>query len=296
MRGLWRVAPHLRVVAGLCAAALGASAPAGAEGSLTLSGLFDSDQGRSLDADVRWSPLPAWSVGAGVGNGESGLEDSALSGTSIRASTDLYLGGFDAGLSLQRWEDTSDLKTRSLRAQAGWTFVSGVGVHALFDDRSLDITYTRQALQGGVRESTVRFDGTGFGAELSFAGTRYNAAAHFIDYGYGRSMARVRGALEATDTTQFPRVQSLVASLVTRAAGGPDREIGFSAGREFTRTSVQGQWLLLRDALTGEETNSLSLIHSYRINRHLELDTTLGLSEGAADGTLAYGGLALRIR
>jgi hypothetical protein len=97
MRGLWRVAPHLRVVAGLCAAALGASAPAAAEGSLTLSGLFDSDQGRSLDADVRWSPLPAWSVGAGVGNGESGLEDSALSGTGIRASTDLYLGGFDAG-------------------------------------------------------------------------------------------------------------------------------------------------------------------------------------------------------
>lgn len=296
MRRLWSVATHVMTLGGLCAAALGTAGVARAEGSLTLSALFDSDQGRSLDADVRWSPLPAWSLGAGVGKGESGLEGAGLSGTSLRASTSLYLGGFDAGVSLQGWEDSSDLKTRSLRAQAGWTFGSGVGVHGLLDDRSLDIKYTRQALQGQVREASVQFDGTGYGAELSFTGTRYNAAAHFIDYGYGRSMARVRGVLAATDTTQFPRVQLLVASLVTRTAGGPDRELGFTAGREFSRSSVQGQWLLLRDALTGEQTNILSLIHSYRFNRHLEMDTTLGLSEGAADGTLAYGGLAFRIR
>ena len=142
----------------------------------------------------------------------------------------------------------------------------------------------------------MRFDGTGFGAQLSFTGSRYNAAAHFIDYDYGASMARVRAALAATDTTRFPRLQLLVASLVTRTVGGPDREIGFTVGREFSRSAVQGQWLLLRDALTGEQTNSLSLIHSYRINRHLEMDTTLGLSEGAAEDTLAYGGLAFRIR
>ena len=87
-----------------------------------------------------------------------------------------------------------------------------------------------------------------------------------------------------------------MASLVTQAAGAPDREIGVSLGREFSRSSLQGEWLLLRDALTGEQTNSLSLIHSYRISKHLEMDTTLGLSDGAADGTLAFGGLAFRIR
>lgn len=296
MRGLWSVATHGMAIAGLCAVGLCGAAPARAEGALTLSGLFDSDQGRSLDVDARWSPLPAWSLGAGAGKGESGLEGADLSGTSLRASTDLYLGGFDAGVSLQRWKDTSDLKTRSVRAEAGWTFDSGVGLHALLDDRNLDILYIRQPPVGPPRQSTVRFDGTGYGGELSFIGTRINAAAHFIDYGYGRSMSRVRGVLAATDTTRFPRLQLLVASLVTRAAGAPDREIGFTLGREFTRASLQGEWLLMRDALTGEQTNSLSLIHSYRISTHLEMDTTLGLSDGPADGVLAFGGLAFRIR
>jgi hypothetical protein len=291
MRGLWRTTRVALFAAAACMAA-----PARAEGSLTLSGVFDSDRGRSLDADVRWSPVSSWSLGVGAGKGESGLKDAGLSGTSLRASTDLYLGDFDAGVSVQRWKDSSDLRTNSLRAQAGWTSGSGFGVHGLLDDRSLDIQYTRQLLLGQTRQSQVKFDGTGYGAELSYTGTRYNAAVHWLDYGYGRSMSRVRGVLAATDTTQFPRVQLLVASLVTRAAGAPDREMGVTVGREFDRTSVQGEWLLVRDALSGEQTNSLSLIHSYRISRHLEMDTTLGLADGAANGTLAFGGLALRIR
>lgn len=295
MPGLWTVAAR-RIAVGLCAAGLCAAGPAAAAGSLTIGALLDSDQGRSFDADVRWAPVSAWSVGAGVGHGESGLDGADFSGTSLRFSTDVYLGGFDAGVSLQRWNDSSDLKTRSLRGQAGWTFDSGVAVHALLDDRSLDIRYTRLGLQGQVREAAVGFDGTGLGAQLSFAGTRFNAAAHFLDYGYGQSVARVRNALSATDTTRFPRLQLLVASMVTQAAGAPDREIGFTLGREFNRSSLQGQWLLLRDALTREETNSLSLIHSYRFSDHIEMDTTLGLSQGDADGTLAFGGVAFRFR
>lgn len=296
MRGLWSMGSRGLAAAALCAALLGGPGKAIAEGSLTLSGLFDSDQGRSLDADARWSPMPSWSLGAGIGQGKTGMEGSDLSGTSLRVSTDLFLGDFDAGVSLQSWKDSSDLKTRSLRAQAGWTFGPGVGVHALFDDRRLDIQYTRQVALAQPRRATVQFDGTGYGGELSYTGSRYNAAAHLIDYGYGRSMSRVRGVLAATDTTRFPRVQLLVASLVTRAAGAPDREMGLTVGREFSRSSVQGEWLLLRDALTGDKTNSLSLIHSYRFSAHLEMDTTLGLSDGAADGTLAFGGLSFRIR
>lgn len=291
MRELWNIA-----VAGLCAACLCVAGTARAEGSLTLSGLFDSDQGRSLDLDARWSPLPAWSFGAGVGRGESGLEDSDFSGTSLRASSDIYLGAFDAGASLQRWSDSSELKTSSLRAQTGWTFERGLGVHLLLDDRNLDIRYSRQATGGQTREATVQFNGTGIGAEISFTGARIYSAARFIDYDYGRSMSRVRAVLSATDTTRFPRLQVLVASLVTRAAGAPDREIGLTLGREFQRTSLQAEWLFLRDALTGEKTSSLSLVHSYRISSHVELDTTLGLSDAAADGTLAFGGLAIRLR
>ncbi|HMA12095.1 MAG TPA: hypothetical protein VKO83_09420, partial [Steroidobacteraceae bacterium] len=137
MRAICSVAARGMALAGLWAAGLCAPGPARAEGSLTLSGLFDSDQGRSVDADARWSPLPAWSLGVGVGQGESDLQDAGLSGTSLRASTDLYLGDFDAGVSAQRWKDSSDLTTRSIRAQAGWTFGPGIGVHALQRGRAL---------------------------------------------------------------------------------------------------------------------------------------------------------------
>jgi hypothetical protein len=231
-----------------------------------------------------------------VRQGKSGLEGADLSGTSLRASTQFYLGDFDADLALQRWQDSSDLTTRSLRAQAGWNFDNGLGLHALLDDRSLDIQYTRLTLLGQTRQISVNFAGTGFGGELSFTGARYFTAVHFLDYGYGRSMARVRAALNATDTTLFPRLQLLAASLVTRVVGAPDREIGITLGREIARASLQGGWLQQRDALTGEQTNSLSLVHSYRISKHLELDTTLGLSQGATASTLAFGGIAVRIR
>ncbi len=290
MSGLWSIA-----AAGLCAGLL-APGVARAGGSLTLAGSLDSGQGKSLDADARWSPLPAWSLGAGAGHGESDLEGSRFSGTSLRASTDLYLGGFDAGVSLQRWKDSSELTTRSTRAQAGWTFDSGLGLHALLDDRKLDITYSRTGPLGQVRQATVNFDGTGYGGEIAFNGTRYNAAAHFIGYTYGTSVTRVRGVLSAADTTRFPKLQLLVASLATRSAGAPDREMGVTLGRDFSRSSLQGEWLLLRDAVSGKASNSLSLVHTHRFTDHLEMDTTLGLSDGAADGTLAFGGLAFRLR
>jgi hypothetical protein len=296
MSGLWTAAGRPLAVVGMGLLGMCGMGSARAEGSLAFSGLFDSEQGRSLDVDARWSPLPSWSLGAGVGSGKSGVPGADLAGTSLRASTDLYLGGFDAGVSLQSWKDSSDLRTRSVRAQAGWSFDGGLGVHALLDARSLDIQYTRQLALGQARQATVQFDGDGIGAEISFAGERYNAALHFIDYGYGRSLSRVRSALSATDTTRFPRLQLLVGSLVTRAAGAPDQEAGLTVGREFSRTSLQGEWLMLRDALTGERSNSLSLVHSYQVSKHLEIDTTLGFSDGAADGTLAFGGLAFRIR
>ena len=78
MRGLWRVPARGMAIAGLCATAFCVAGAARAEGSLSLSGLYDSDQGRSLDADVRWAPVSAWSVGAGVGKGRSGPEGSSL--------------------------------------------------------------------------------------------------------------------------------------------------------------------------------------------------------------------------
>jgi hypothetical protein len=265
-----------------------------AGGSITVGGTLDTDHGSAVDAAVFWSPVDAWSVSAGVGTGKSGTGADAFSGTVLRAGADVYLGRFNAGVSLRHWEDSSQLRNLAMRAQFGFTADSGLGVAAIIDDRALRLKYLSSGLLGTPRELEVDFEGTGFGAELSWIGMQWNAAAHYVDYDYGRSVQRVRAALTASDTTRFPRLQVLAASAVTRAAAATDRELGVTLGREFARATLQGDYLLLRDALTGEQTHSLSLTHGYRMSARLRLDTTLGLSAGdAVAGTPGFVSLAV---
>jgi hypothetical protein len=281
------------LIAATVAAAFGLPAAAA---SLSVAGLLDGEDGTALNVDARLPLGDAWSVSAGAGKGESNVEGSEFSGTTLRASADVNVGGFGASLALQRWKDSSQLESASVRGQMGWTTDAGWSFSALVDDRRLTIDYSFTGPQGVVREAEVEFNGTGLGADVSWFGEQWNAGVRFLDYDYGRSMDRVQAALNAPTTTRAPRVQLLANSIVTRAAGAPEREISATLGRQFSRSSLQGDWVLQRDALSGTDVNSLSLTHGYEISRHVEVDTTLGFSDGGAGGTIAFAGLALTLR
>jgi hypothetical protein len=109
-------------------------------------------------------------------------------------------------------------------------------------------------------------------------------------------MDRVQAILAASTTDEFPRVQLLGDSIVTRVAGAPEREMSATLGRQFSRSSLQGDWVWQRDALTQTDVNSLSLTHGYQFGRHVEMNTTLGFSEGGSAGTMAFGGLSVTFR
>lgn len=278
------------------AALLSAGDARAAGGSVTLAGMLDGSHGSSIDADLHWYPLQAWSVGAGIGHSKSELTGSDFAGTSLRASTDLQLGDFNAGVSMQYWNDSSQIRTISTRGQVGWTSLAGFGINAIVDDRHMRVTYTTQPVVGQSRDIEANFDGTGFGAELAWYGEQWNSAARFIGYSYGQNVDRLRTIVNSPTTSRFPRLAVLVGSVTTRAAGAPDREIGATLGREFSKSSLQGDWTLQRDALTGVKYNSLSLVLGYHVTPHLELDTTGGFSHGGTQGTVAYGGLSLTLR
>jgi hypothetical protein len=281
------------LVAAVVATAFGLPAAAS---SLSVAGLLDGEEGSAFDVDARLSLGDAWSVGAGAGKSESSLPGADFSGTSWRLSTDVNVSGFGASVALQRWNDSSQVKSLSVRGQIGWTTAAGLSFSALLDDRRLNVEYTVVGALGATRQAQVKFNGTGVGADLSYFGEHWNAGVRLLDYSYGRSMDRVQAVLAAPTTGRFPRMDLLVDSIVTRGAGAPAREVSATLGRQFSHSSIQGDWVVQRDALTGTDVYSLSLTHGYEISRHVEIGTTLGFSEGGAGGTIAYGGLALTLR
>ncbi|MEO6185830.1 MAG: hypothetical protein ABIP38_04375, partial [Steroidobacteraceae bacterium] len=203
--------------------------------------------------------------------------------------------GFSAGASLQRWNDAGQIRSTAVLGELGWSANNGMAASLLLDTRSLTLKYSA-IVAGQQRERQIDFDGTGIGAEISWFGDQWNVGLRYIDYAYGRSMDRVRAVLNAPDTGRFPRLQLLIDSVATRAVGAPDRQLSASLGRQFARASLQGDWNLQRDALSGDEFNSFSLTHGYEFSEQLQIDTTFGVSTGGYGGTSAFAGLALTLR
>jgi hypothetical protein len=266
-----------------------------AASSLSVAGLIDGEDGRSVDLDGRVDLTEQWSLGAGFGYGESDLGDQHFSARSLRASTDLQLGAFFVGASADRWHDSGQLRATTLRGELGWMSDSGLAVSALVTDRNLDITYIATLEDQTTREFDIAFRGTGYGAGLSYFGDLWNAGIRFLDYTYGNNVARLQAVLSSAGTERFPRLQRLTESVATRAAGTPDRELTLVLGRQFARSHLSADWHWRRDALTGEKTTSAGLTLGLELGRQLLLDTMLGISDGGAAGSVPWGGLALTI-
>jgi hypothetical protein len=237
--------------------------------SVTLGVLADNEDGTSYDIDAQFAPTDNWYVGAGVGRSESSLTGADFSGTSLRLATDVL-------------------------AQIGWLADNGFSFGALLDDRRMTVQYTATIL-GQTQEREIDFEGTGFGADISWFGESWNLGVRYLGYSYGRSVDRVRAVLDSASTDRFPRLQLLMDSVVTRAAGAPDRQFTATLGRQVGRSSLQGDFGLQRDALTGTKVKSLSLTHGHSPGEHVHIDTTLGFSDGGVDGTVAFAGLALTL-
>lgn len=286
------LAAALCVVA-LCAITMhGVSANAA---SVTLSTLADTEEGLSYGVSGQFSPTEHWSVGAGVEQSETQLGGADFSGTALRLSTDVSLGGFMAGASVRRWKDSSQVKSTTVLAELGWMAENGLSLSVLLDDRNVTVQYTTTVL-GETRSASIDFNGTGYGADISFYGADWILGARYLDYDYGRSVTRVRAAIESTSTERFPRVDSLLGSIVTRASGAPDRQFLATVGRSFGNSSLQVDWTLQRDALTHEKVKSVSGTWGYGISASLWLDTTAGVSDVAGGDSLVFGGLALTWR
>src|SRR5688500_3499038 len=113
----------------------------GAAASLTFSALLDED-GSALDLDGSLPLTDAWLVGVGAGRSDLAFDGEEFRASSLRASTDVQVGGLFANAAVERWRDSGQLESTTLRAGLGWMAPSGLTLSALAVDRGLDIEYT----------------------------------------------------------------------------------------------------------------------------------------------------------
>jgi hypothetical protein len=260
--------------------------------SATATVLTDSEDGLSFGLDGRFSPTDNWSVGAGVAQSQMDLGGADFSGTAMRLSSNVTMGAFMAGASVRRWKDTDQVSSTAVLGELGFMWGSGLSVSALLEDRDLRVKY-EATVRGAARAAHVDFEGTGVGADVSWFGADWNLGVRYLDYDYGRSVARVRAVMESSSTLLFPRVETLLDSIVTRAMGAPDRQFMATIGRGFPRSSIQADWAMQRDALTQEEVKSLSLTYGHRVGSAWGLDVSVGYSDSTDSDKVAYGVLAL---
>ena len=265
--------------------------------SLTLSTLADTQHGRSADLRGSFAPTEALTLGASLGRssstGSSGDED--FSGTSFGGSLDLDMGAFFADVSADRWQDSGQLRSTTLHGELGWLSDSGVALSALVTHHAMRVTYSATLL-GQTREATADFSGTGFGADISWYGPLWNAGVRFLDYSYGRSVGRVRQVLDSGNTNRFPRLQRLIGSMATRAAGAPDREASGVLGRQFGSASLTANLDWQRDALTGDTTKSAGLSLGLTPAPRWGVNVSAGVSKSGQAGTVKWAGLSLSLR
>lgn len=260
--------------------------------SLTLGGLVDSEEGRSADVHLRYSPIQVLTLGASFGHSESSLDDSSekLAGNSLGVSLGLDYDAFFADVSVDRWKDSGNLRSTVVQGELGWLNLNGLALSALMTHRDMTVTYT-STLTSNTRN--IDFSGTGFGADVTYFGRVWTTGVRFLGYSYGRSVDRVRAVRNAGTTTRFPRVQDLVGSVATRAASTPDRELTFTLGRHFarrSRTSLTADLLWQRDALTGADTRGAGLTLSIGPRSHLGIDVSAGASKSEGAGTVGWAG------
>lgn len=279
----------------LCVVLLAAMSLPGHAASLSLAGLVDGDDGTIVDIDGTLALTDNWIIGAGAGRGESSADGENFSGTSLRARTDVQSGAWFANADVERWKDSGQLRSNTWRAGVGWLHASGLAASLLVVDRNLDITYT--VPQGaGPPERQVRLEGTGIGADLTWFGLAWTGGARYVGYDYGRNVDRIRAIRNAAATGRFPRLQQLIASIATRAAGAPDRELSLFLDRRHGRFHIGADWQQQRDAVTGDVIDSAGVTVGMEFAGRFAVDVMAGGSRDEVAGTVPWGGVALTLR
>lgn len=294
-----RKPPGHAVVAALLLAAVPAlpAAVAAETGrfSASIGTLVDDADGTSVDVDLYWEPTTWLSLGAGIGQSESSADLADFNGDSRRASLDVHGDSLGGRLSWRQWQDSGQFDSDSMAAEVYWRTTSGWQFGAIAEQRDFGVDYTVTVLNRPLQRR-VEFDGQGFGAQVSWYGDAWGGYLRGVTYDYDETLARVLAAARTPNLARFPRLDSLVTSLLTRSAAAVDHDLAAGIERSFQRSGLRFDVSTTRDSLSGADSRSLSVSYRYSLTPRFELEGTLGSADNDDLDAVGFAGIALSYR
>jgi hypothetical protein len=291
---------------------------------LSLAGLADNADGRSLDFDTAIAPSAAWEFGAGAGSTTSRTGSGDLTGTSVRAMAEVHSEQLGLRGYYRRWS-SDGLDTDATGGRAFFRN-GGLTLSVLGETRGVDVDYAIGS--ASTQRSTARFSGTGWGGGASYSWANWNASAEGTHYHYG-SLSRyvqtqapasttppssttplsptlptlpglppiaaapgaVQSALPGLTESVLYTVPTLSGSYVTLNQGVFARVLSAALERDFKRSSVRLNWTGANDVVLDTEIDSYSAGYRYSLTDRLSGGVTLGISHSRY-GSVNFGGVA----
>lgn len=277
----------------LIAAPAAAAAP---RFNLQADAFVDDAQGRSYDLNLQFSPADWLTLAIGAGQSSSSLVATDFDGRSVHGGIDARRGRFSGGLHASQWDDSDQFTSRIAGGRLAVAFADAFEAGLLLESRQLEVGYTATGLLGRTSRQKVRFDGSGIGAELGWYGNAWSGYLRGVAYDYDDQLDRVISASRAPSTRAFPRVASLLTSVLTRTAGAIDYQASLGVDRAFARSGLGLDLMLSSDAITGDDSTSLSASWRYDLNARFGVQATLGLTETDGLDSIGFAGLGFSFR
>ena len=277
----------------LTAAGTGTASAAG-NFNASLATFVDSEEGQSLDLDLYWDATRWVSLAAGAGSTDSASSLSDLNGRSLRAAIDVHGESVGARLGWRNWQDGDEFESDVLNGEVYWRH-GGWKLGLIGEQRDIDIGYSI-TLANRVIERTLSFSGTGVGAEASWYGDAWGVYARSVVYDYDSALDRAIAASQQPNLTRFPRIQGLVASLLTRTAGAIDSDHGVGVERSFKRSGLRLDLARSSDAISGADSTSASVAYRYTLTPRFDIEGTVGLTDTESADSVSFAGITLSLR
>lgn len=263
--------------------------------SASLATLVDDADGTSVDLDLYWEPTDWLGLSAGMGKAESSAELADLDGDALRAGVDVHGDSLGGRLNWRRWQDQGQFESDSVVAEVYWRTTQGWQFGVIAEQRDFTVDYTITLLNRVVPRREI-FDGSGIGAQLSWYGETWGGYLRGVTYDYDTTLDRVIAASRAPNLARFPRIEALIASLLTRTAGAIDHDLSAGLERSFQRSGLRLDLSATRDALSGADSRSVSVSYRYALTPRFEVEGTVGSADSDDLESIGFAGLALSFR
>jgi hypothetical protein len=285
------------LIALLSAGVLAGGARAEAGYDLTLAALVDENGGNNYNAYFRYSPNEFWTLGASVGHVTESSELTKFSGTTFGVSADLHNDRLGARVGFRDWDDSNSFGSRVISSKLylrGSSWDAGV----LLEQRDLSLRFPfTTPLTGRTRTISYGFNADGVGLAAGWYGEVWSAYAEYIDYSYNRAFETALLAYTSGVAGGRQLLLTLGDTLVTRANGINDNELALGLDRAFARSGLRLDLYRITDKIAGDDTTGASLAYRYSISSRVEVEATVGGSQGGGGvQNQMFGGLSVTFR